>query len=444
MESRIAALRGQVRRLLALHGLSWVLGSLVLAAIVAGLADWLVHLSSEVRLAELLVLAGLGIWLALRYVVAPLVVRFRDLDIALRIEQRWPGLNDRLASTVQFLKPDPLHGHEGSPALREATVRETVETVKSLDFREAIDPRPARRALGFAVGAIALCAVFFGFAPGLSRIAIARLIAPYGSARWPQLTHLKIVEAARKVARGDAFNLAVAVAPGERMPASARVTYRFPDGETATEPMREVEGGMFRGRIEAVSRSFMFWVAAGDDVTEWNSVEVVPPPAIESLTIHVAPPAYTALAPQTLAPGRTQIRSVEGTRVEIEAKANKPLADAAMHRGDSGAVEPVTLGKGRLRFSTAFTVASSDPFWFSLRDSEGFRNQEAVRYEVRSIKDEAPRVVFEEPDSDRDVPPTATVPVRITADDDFGVQSVRLIYRVASGSPEPTQLQARP
>jgi hypothetical protein len=34
--------------------------------------------------------------------------------------------------------------------------------------------------------------------------------------------------------------------------------------------------------------------------------------------------------------------------------------------------------------------------------------------------------------------------VRITADDDFGVQSVRLIYRVASGSPEPTQLQARP
>ncbi len=66
--------------------------------------DWTFHLAGEVRLGLLIGIAGLLAWLAARYVVAPLIVRFRDLDIALRIEQHWPGLNDRLASTVQFLR----------------------------------------------------------------------------------------------------------------------------------------------------------------------------------------------------------------------------------------------------------------------------------------------------------------------------------------------------
>src|SRR5206468_11800030 len=112
------------------------------------------------------------------------------------------------------------------------------------------------------------------------------------------------------------------------------------------------------------------------------------------------------------------------------------LAAATLRRGDSGAAEWVKLGDSGRRFTAAFTVASSDPFWFELKDTEGFRNQEAVRYEVRAVKDEAPRVVIDEPEGDRDVPPEATVPVRITADDDYGLDLVRLLYRISSGSSE--------
>src|SRR4051812_19341274 len=103
LESRIARLRGQVRRLMALHGLSVVAAAVILAVIAAGLSDWTFHLAPEVRVALLVPSAGLAGWLLVRYVLQPLLVRFRDLEIALRIEQRWPGLNDRLASTLQFL-----------------------------------------------------------------------------------------------------------------------------------------------------------------------------------------------------------------------------------------------------------------------------------------------------------------------------------------------------
>jgi hypothetical protein len=156
LESRINTLRSQVRRLLALHGLSRVVGLIIPTVIVLGLADWLIHLDSIVRLAALVGLGVLGAWLLLRYVLTPLLVRFQDLDIALRIEERWPGLNDRLASTVQFLRMAKGDDRFGSPALREATVQQTLAETESIDFRQAIDSKPALRAVGLALASVAV------------------------------------------------------------------------------------------------------------------------------------------------------------------------------------------------------------------------------------------------------------------------------------------------
>ena len=107
LESRISALRGQVRRLLVLHGLSWVVATVVPLVILAGTGGLVVpprpvrsprppgHRGRRRAL-------GAG-----KRVLRPLFVRFADLDIALKIEERWPGLHDRLASTIQFLRLNP-------------------------------------------------------------------------------------------------------------------------------------------------------------------------------------------------------------------------------------------------------------------------------------------------------------------------------------------------
>ena len=65
----------------------------------------------------------------------------------MRIEERWPGLNDRLASTIQFVRLDANDDRHGSPALREATVRQAVEEASTIDFREVIEPKPVILAL---------------------------------------------------------------------------------------------------------------------------------------------------------------------------------------------------------------------------------------------------------------------------------------------------------
>jgi len=386
-------------------------------------------------------LVGLGAWVAIRRVLMPLVVKFADLDIAMRIEERWPGLNDRLASTVQFLRHERGDDEaRGSQALRDATVEQTLAHVASIDFRQAADPRAARKSAAWAAGAFVLMATVVTLEPTLSGIAIRRLFHPYGPDRWPRMTHLTVLdETPRKIARGMPFTLAVAVGKGERMPSTARVTYRYPDGETATEPLRPTDDGTFRGRVDSATRPFSFRVEAGDDLTDSIEVAVVPPPVLEKTTVNLVAPAYTKLKPLALAQGNTQVRAVEGTRIEFTATANKPIASALLRRGDSVAKEPVQIEPGGVRLSTAFVVKESQPFWVELKDTEGFSSQEVVRFDVRALKDEAPRVAIDDPTHDRDVPAEATIPLAITVDDDFGIQLVRLIYKVASGGSEPAR-----
>ena len=79
-------------------------------------------------------------------------------------------------------------------------------------------------------------------APVSSRIALTRLFVPFGSTNWPRQTHLVLDEGQTtlKVARGDSFTLSVKVRKGDTVPASARATYHFADGEQAAEPLRSV------------------------------------------------------------------------------------------------------------------------------------------------------------------------------------------------------------
>ena len=163
----------------------------------------------------------------------PLVVRFADLDIALRIEQRWPGLNDRLASTVQFLRLDPDDDRYGSPALREATVQQAIEETRSIDFREAIEYRPIIRAAASRPPLAWACAAADRLRrPGVVATRPPAALPPLGRDRWPQQTHLALSDRGTtlKIARGDSFTLAVKVQPGDRIPGVGPGHLPFADG----------------------------------------------------------------------------------------------------------------------------------------------------------------------------------------------------------------------
>ena len=483
LERRIAALRGQARRQLALHGVGWLLAGTILALVLTGVVDWLFHLSRELRLITLIAFAALTTWLLWKHVIAPLVVRFRDLDLALRVEERWPGLHDRLAATVQFLQlrdqPDATEDLRGSARLREETIARTLKEVEHIDFREVIDPRPARKALATAAVPAALAVLLACVAPAATRTALTRLFLPFGGTEWPKQTHLTVHEPsnpALRIARGEPFRLEVGVAPGEMLPGAGEVTYHFENGDTQRRRLgvRDSDARL-TDRLAEVEKSFTYVISAGDDVTAPRRVEVVTPPLLSHARVVLTPPAYTGEPPAILEPlaGATVAGSefdidgvLEGTVIEIQALTNKPVATSTLlslgnapweptappqSASTEKAAEPqpankpeppaVAVKPGGSQLVTKFTVVGTGAFGFELVDPDGFKSQprEMIRFNVSAVADTAPQVTLEDPSANRDITANAIVPLAIRAEDDFGLGKIWVSYRVAMNGSEPTE-----
>ncbi len=192
----------------------------------------------------------------------------QDVELAAVVQRRFPSLGDRLLSAVEFLhvaQDDPV---AGSTALRQAVVAATTAETERLDFSAVLDRRPTARA-ALALGAACLLAgVCVVLDPSASQIAVARLVNPFGTAAWPQMTHLAIRRPVERVARGRAFQIEVIDAYGARLPTEVRIHYRFdaPEAEAVEEIDRlRYTAGAMTARRENVLRPFSYRVEGGDD-----------------------------------------------------------------------------------------------------------------------------------------------------------------------------------
>ena len=444
---RISALRGRIRRLLATYGLARVAALFIGILLLAGWADWAVHLASPIRLLEFLGTIVALSWSIRKFFLKPLLANFDDLALALKIEDRWPGLQDRLASAVEFLElpTDQKTSDNASPELRKRVIEQAYAEVESIDFTQAIDHRPARQSLKFLGIAAAIALFSVGLGPQSTKLAMLRFFNPLGGPEWPKATQLKWLEATPKVALGEPWSLVVKVEDGYTIPSSAVAEFTFADGEKAEEPLRVVDGGEFRGRLESVTQSFKVRVRAGDDLTEIKPVEAVTPPRLADLKIQVQPPAYTGLPAITLAPGSAQIRAVEGSMITVTAKASKTLSSASLKWSDSAQKPPtIQLDTARQNLSSSWPATAGTGISIDLTDTEGFTSKDQGRLDQQVVPDTAPRVVLEDPATDRDITPQAVVPLKIDLEDDFGIAQVKMKYTVSNGSGDPGEPLVKP
>ncbi len=162
LKTRLTELRQHIRRLLLLNGVGWLVTVLVGSMALLGILDWLLRFDDTgTRLIlSLTVLAATG-YVAYRWLLAPLLVKLSDLDLALRIEKLHPDLKDSLASTVQFLQGD-IDPTIGSPELQKQVVEQTIANLNHVDFDEVIQTRNVRRIVGAAIVVSVATAILVG------------------------------------------------------------------------------------------------------------------------------------------------------------------------------------------------------------------------------------------------------------------------------------------
>lgn len=435
LEAKIGAVRRRAARLVWSFALSRLFGTLVAVVVAWSLLDALLRFQDRgVRIIGSLSALAVAVWAANRCINVLRQARYSTLDVALKIERRFPELRDRLASTVQFLHDPEDDPQAGSALLRRAVIGETAAEAERLDFSQALEQRPARRAVATAAAIACLALAAAALYPTTARTALVRLFVPWGDVNWPQVHRLAVKDPVRRLAAGQPLEVTVVDAEGVSLPEEVWLHLRYPSEEGAphevVEPMRFINGEMI-ARKESVSKPLSYRAVGGDDRSmPWIDLEVVEPPEVEQLALKLYYPDYTGWPAES---SERHFRALTGTRVELTGRATKPLSAASVEIDDQESI-PAQISADGYGFSAPspggeeFVVQRSGAYWIKLTDHQGFSNVDDVRYEIRAIEDVTPSVALEEPDANAFVTPEAVVPVRIQAKDDLGLAEVALRY----------------
>ena len=454
LRNQLRQIRRRVRLAVGLRGLSWVVVLVFGSALAVGFLDWLIQWNDGgVRLLLSASFAGLAVWGCWRFLIRGLFFQLTDVELAHRIEDRYPQFQDRLSSTVQFVEGG-CRPEVGSPDLQQHVIDETLQSIERVDLADIVELRGVLRIASAAVVVCLATAIVTTFNQPAAATAVNRLVFPWSERAWPKRTALQLLDTdfvpleldagePIRLAFGDGREYLVENRKGA-LPETV-LLQSLSEGEPHTRSLarRRIRDESGRTREFAVvelagRRNERFRVVGGDDDSmPWYSVEVIPPPLVDSLHVTLDPPDYLQQSSQELLRGVGHIEGVVGTRVGVEAHFNKPVQSAELRiKGRSGT--PLDVSSDGTTIATAFEIseAGTSSYWFVLHDRDGFANVEAPRYEIRGLPDRIPDVYLERPATDLRATPKAAIGLRIVARDDFGLSSLSLRFRINESEEE--------
>ncbi len=442
-------LRRRVKLFGVLYGVGIVIACAVALVLAAVLIDWSLALPTAPRL--IVNFAGLGafFYAFYRWILRPAMRRLSLSDLAGRLEERYPEFNDSLRSTVDFLGKEV----PGSYAMQERTMASATERAKRVDIAHAVELKPVWYSMGSGVGAVVLMVALVVVAsrefPDFLRIATNHLLG--GRQPWPKEVEMDLLsDVPARVAVGQRVDLKIHITKGTVHQAIVR--YRYDNGPWQQEVMDAEAGGNFTAAVDARLEGqrdngrLQIKVEAGDAETDLRPVSVVPRLDIKGIEARVTPPAYAGLPAVPVNIAERPVVTAIGSDIELRLSFNKALdvgkgiriepADRAHAMPAANWTFP-SEGSAVARFTTfdPRTFRPNDPFKFTVRatDIDGFENIGSQEYAIIVHEDGLPTVQIEEPRHSEDRTPDATIPMKVVAEDDYGIDLAQLVINRTSG-----------
>ena len=427
-------LRARVRSLLLLHGCARATVFLVTVLVLLFVGDYALRLPLAVRqVAFLGILAGLGTVLT-RRLIMPLREPLGDEVLATRVEERYPHLQNRLVSSLAFLRAQEDPENTDSPDLMRAVVEETAGLAPTIRFGEVAHARvPLRWAAG--AGAMVLVATTAAFAqPELAGTFVERDLL-LRDVSWPRRTTLSVLDMEPGTPRQVTLHHDTVLRIRAEGSAPERVALRYRerggDGiEEVVELTPSAEDATLYTFSLHVDADYEFEVTGGDDDrAETYLIDALTPPAVVGIEMDCTYPAYLEREREVLTDGDQRVP--EGTRIEMRIVVNMDLAEAQLRVAGQ---EPVDLEQtGARSYKTKLEPKADLRYSFLLTGLQDERN-EPHTFVVRVSRDRAPDLRVRAPASRTARTPGGVALIAFSARDDHRIQSARFVYRIADGA----------
>jgi len=417
---------------------------LVAAAVgLAMAADRLLRLGSTPRVVALAIVVATFLGALGRWVVWPLVRRIGDRDAAVRLGRHFPPMEEDLVSAVEL----SASSERGENAVSRSLIVSVLARIAGraageVNPRAAVSPRPVLLALAALAAIAAVLGAAWHFRQPSVENALLRLFQPMRAVPYFSYTTVTVEPGDQVIRVGDAANVRVVLAgrPVETALLEAR------NGSGTLRVTLPSADGQAEWQSGALFEDLAYRVLAGDAVSEWHRVRVIPPPALRNRSALLRDPDYAGAGERTVESIQGPLEIVEGTAVILR---GDPVARGEDSKfactGDLVAGTErtaLTANRDGLLESPPFVPHASAEYLIALCDGFGLASRTPDSIFIRVTPDAVPQVTITEPARDMLILSGEQVEVTAEARDEFGVRGLVLAQRKVKGAKAPADAAA--
>jgi hypothetical protein len=430
----IRQIRRRWRFKLALRGVVLVAAFVVAALIGAafGLESWRFSPGSILTFRVLLSIAfaaTVGILF-----VRPLLRRVTDQQVALYLEEHEPSLQAEIISAVEAEALSRASGGPTSPLVRRL-VESAVEKVRAIEHGRRLERATVRRYAG-AFGLIALAAIaIFSLGPAFLRHALSALLVVSRSVEAAVPYRIEVTPGNVTLPRGADQTITASLV-GFDADQAALMIRKSSDAPFERAPLVRT-GNLYEAMLFDLAAPLDYFVEAGGVRSGTYTLKVVDLPYVQKLELEYHFPAYTGLAPRKIEDGG-DIAVLSGTEVRVRIVPTMTAKGGQVVLHDKATAALAAAGDGS--FTTSFKADRDGFYRVELDASTGERVTASPQYTIDVLADQSPVVSISKPGRDTTASPIEEVFVEASAEDDFGVRELELVYSVNGGSDKTLRL----
>ena len=430
---RLTSVRGRMRRQLVIEGVGRLL---VLASVfffLSFLVDWKFELSRTARLVCSFLGLCAALYIALRYVVLPMVVKWDIFDIAgaidvRRIETIEQAISPKVATLFRLNKQSD---DDFSEQLSDEAASRSYYALEKIRFEERLNRSHKNKSLTAVLIGILLpvCALLV-MPTALSSVWASRWLAS-SNEPWPRNTTIKIVglqNGRLLVPRGEPHTIQIEVTDRRsEVPDRVRLELKAPEQRAKRLTILRNESGNLEHELDGIRTDVSLCLWAGD--TRLGPIQIVPVdrPRLVDVRLQYKHPWDATEQIHDFDRGDGSISLLPKTQAELILKANVPIDSLEQEWND----QPIK-----------FTRVDSQTFsakWEHLRETRTkvrlVGSQAMLQSQPRSIsvglkRDRPPSITMRRQGVRRRVTPSATIPLKMVARDDFGVAEMYLDSKI--------------
>ncbi|WP_146675039.1 hypothetical protein [Pirellula sp. SH-Sr6A] len=436
----------------------WLTGVLMLIVLAVFVDHWVAPLPRLARLLFCAAIVFFSLWWIPKRVFPLLLKPIHPEHAARKIESLYPGMKESLISWLQLSTAD-----DPTPRGVLAVVgRFAARNLHGADSGSVLDTGSLLKWTTFFVTSLLAFLIYSFAAPKSSVVSLARILMPFAAIDpASRVQILEVSPGSTTITQGT--NLIVSVSTrGMYKQDEVHLRYDLSDGQKVGQRVKlkpEIEGLSysvhFGEGIGGLHQPFTYWIEAGDAVEGPFDVKIQTVPLIAIDRLQLQFPPYTKLKDRTiLKDGSCEVP--EGTRVQLFAHANQPLAKARIEFNPVLERGILLQASSLLDLKVQTTELHGD--WLALLNEEkssptlhryrikgtntlGEQNSDPVIYQLKVLADIAPTVnLASDVPASIEVPEDQPLDLEFRArDPDYGLASLRAIVH-----PLPRREQATP